>query len=722
MEIVLPLINNIGLLALAALVYTATPRIGDGISPFARSLILGLGLGGASALVMLIPIEFAPGVFFDTRGGPLLLSGILGGPVTALVAALPPLLMRIWIGGIGMVPGLIGIVIVTGCSVVAWSIIQRHRFERVFLPLLVYAAVSSLFTLPPVLLIPDPDLVWRILSTFSPIVVLTNVAGVAILGLLISVEMHRRRLVTSLKESEAAAREALAVRNRFIAMMSHEVRTPLNAILGYAQLLRDDTPDGKQADRVSRLSTSAKSLLRLIDDILHISQYQAGPVETVTERGSLPGIIDDALADIRSEAERKDLDLRIAKPGIPAVVIETDISRLRRSLINVLSNAVKFTEHGHVVIAATISTTENGEALRITVADSGIGIGSDSPDQIFEPFERLGATAIPGSGLGMAIVQAATQAMGGSVSVTSTRGVGTTVTLDIPTTTHGPPAAPSPAPGPDVSYAAARDGVRVLVVDDVQINAEIACSFLEQVGCATATAATGAEAVQAVRESRFDAVLMDIEMPVMDGLEATRTVRGPSTDEPARSVPIIALTAYASRADMIACLDAGMNGYLTKPIDRSAFYAALERVGVLRAISPDGAESSHPAPPTVDHDTPPFSEERYAALAKLVPQDTLQMVLHHAGEEIESLGAQIAAPTVSLEDKRQALHKLVSIAGNIGLLKLSSLSRAYQETIRGGGTLVDADTAEISALVSHALAKVSELQSPSHSRPEPNAD
>lgn len=725
MELILPIINNIGLLALAALVYTATPRTNDGINPLARALILGLGLGCTSAAVMLVPIPFAPGVFYDSRGGPLLMSGILGGPVAAIVTAIPPILMRASIGGIGMIPGIVGILTASACSIVAWWILRHRKVDHVFLPLIAYAATAALISLPATLLIADKDLAWSLLAQFAPIVILVNVASVTVLGLIISVETRRRNMVATLQKSEASAREALAVRNRFIAMMSHEVRTPLNAILGYAQLLRDETLTPQQTDRINRLSASAKTLLRLIDEILHFSQYQGQPIDLTVERCALPALVNEALETVRADAGRKGLDLRLSSSGVPNVVIEIDAPRLRRCLVNTLSNAVKFTERGHVEVAASLETGDDGERLRITVSDTGVGIDSDRLELIFEPFERQATPGVPGSGLGMAIVRAAAEAMGGSVSITSTRNVGTSVVLDIPTTAHGPVSEPIRTETPG-DYAPAHDGVRILVVDDIEINADIACAFLAQIGCQTAVAANGSDAVQAVRDSTFDAVLMDIEMPVMDGLEATRAIRGPSTSEPARSVPIVALTAYASRADMLACLEAGMNGYLSKPVDKDALFAALARVGALTAAAaPPGEPATNTAvttlPAGVDG-TPAFSQERYDALAELVPAETLQMVLQQASVEIESLGAQIAAPAVDLEDKRQALHKMVSIAGNIGLLQLSALSRHCQETIRNGGTIGDTDTSTISAAIDHALAKISELQSPPSRPSETHAD
>lgn len=702
MDLLLPLIKNVGLLALAALLYMATPRREDGVNPLVRSLILGVSLGLASAVVMLIPIEFAPGAIYDTRAGPLLLSGILGGPVTAAVAVIPPTLLRLSIGGIGMVAGIVSMLVAAACSVVAWYILRHTQIKRSLPALLVYATVSTLIALPSVFLVPEDDLAWKLLLSFSPILILCNVIGATILGLLVSIEFRRRAMVTDLKTNETAAQHALAVRERFIAMMSHEVRTPLNAILGYAQLLRDDMLTGKQADRVNRLSEAAKSLLRLIDGILQYSQLQNGTVAVESEPVPLLPIIDEAIAATRADAERKGLELRLSDASVPNVSVVLDPTLLRLILLSLLDNAVKFTERGHIVVAAKLVEAEGGTSVRLTVSDTGIGISEEHIQTIFDPFERLGRSSEPGTGLGMAIVRTAVDALGGTVDVVSAQSAGTTVTIDIPTRVHGP--APNDA-GPipeDATFAPARDDIRILVVDDVPINAEIAGAFVEQVGCTVATASNGAEAVNAVRAGRFDAVLMDLEMPVMDGLEATRTLRAASTPEPARSVPIIALTAYASRSDMQACLDAGMNGYLTKPVDKNALFAALARQNVLKA----GAEDAQVA---ASNGAEVFSEDRFGQLKALIPTATLNKVMVEASDQIETLGAQVGSATVELADKRQALHKLVSIAGNLGLLELSSLSRTHQESLRAGGTLDANDIKAFAGAVDRALAKLADV-------------
>lgn len=177
MDLILPIISNIGLLALAAVVYSATPGFRADNSQLTRSTVLGLGLGLTAAMVMLMPIELAPGVVYDARNAPLLLSGILGGPVTALVSVIPPILMRTSIGGTGMVAGIVGMLVVALCSVIAWAIVRRRAVERGLPALLAYAAVSTIIALPSIMLIPDEALALSLLKSFGPVIVLINVSG-----------------------------------------------------------------------------------------------------------------------------------------------------------------------------------------------------------------------------------------------------------------------------------------------------------------------------------------------------------------------------------------------------------------------------------------------------------------------------------------------------------------------------------------------------------------
>jgi signal transduction histidine kinase/FixJ family two-component response regulator len=709
MDILLPLIENVALLALAALIYIAIPRSEDGVTPELRSILLGLSLGTISAVVMLIPAEWQPGLIFDARGAPVLMSALLGGPIIAGIAVIPPIAMRISIGGIGMVPGVAGLAVLAICSVVAWWAMRRWSIAYSINRLLAFSAGASLLSLPAIFLLPNPETgaldparAATLLGAVWPIIVGPNIGGTAILALLIGIETKRRAMLDSLRESEAAAQQALEVRTRFIAMMSHELRTPLNVVLGYAQLLDDASLSTTQSTRLTRLSDAASNLLQLIDDILSFSRFQTGSVVVATAPMRLGDILETAVDTVRGNAAAKGLTLRLPPDDILEQRVDVDGSRLLQALTHVLTNAVQFTSKGSVTVEARLADNP-ADTLRITVRDTGIGIPAHQIDSIFEPFERLGTTPSPGTGLGMAIVRAVMQAIDGEVIVRSTVGEGTDVTLLAPAKRLDPLPAPQEPATPEPSQREAT-AARVLVVDDIEVNADIACALLNNAGCSTESATNGQEAVEAVRAGAFDAVVMDIEMPVMDGLAATREIRDEATPEPARSVPIIALTAYASRVDMQACLEAGMTGYLTKPVDRDQLYGALTKCGVtLTAAVPTPAAE-------LDTGEPVFSQERFDTLTKLVPAATLNLVLGEAATQIESLGAQVLAPTVESDDKRQAMHKLVSIAGNIGLLQLSALSRRYQDKILAGDTLESAEFERYGHAVDAALQQLASLR------------
>ena len=700
MNLILPLVENIALLAIPALVYIALPRFEEGWPEGVRAVLLGLALGGTSATVMLIPIEIQPGVIVDARGAPVLLSAIIGGPITALVAVIPPILMRASIGGMGMVPGVASLILYGLMSVVAWYGFRRLGRRWGFWTLLLFAAVATLVSIPVVFLLPDIDVALALIKTVTPILLVSNVCGSAILGSLIAVETKRLALMTSLQESEAAAQRALEIRTRFIATMSHELRTPLNAVLGYAQLLNDNTLTEKQVDRLSRLSSAADALLHLIDDILQFSSIQTGKLTITPETVDLRSTLNGAINLVRRDADLKGLDLTCNTDALPSVRVHVDGPRLQQVLANVLSNAIKFTDTGSVAMTARLGDGR----VRIAVSDTGIGIPADQIEKVFQPFERIAESTAPGTGLGMAIVRAIIDAMGGEILIDSEPGSGTTVTIDVPATTREEADEPAPSVEGVCKCVPAKQPCNILVVDDIAINADIAKAMLEDAGCQVIVAEDGAKAVAAVRERAFDAVIMDIQMPVMDGLEATRTVRAPGMPDHARSVPIIALTAYASRSDLHTCLDAGMNGYLTKPVDRTALCDALAKVGVFKVIDATERPTAIAKPQVTVLDA-----SRLEQLKALVPADTLATVIREARVQIEAFGVEITRSSVEDTERRQALHKVVSIAGNLGLIELSNLSRQQHDTLRDGGSLSGDDVERYRGSIERALAELDRL-------------
>ncbi len=691
MSFVLPLLENIALLAIPALIYLALPRIKDGWSEQMRSVLLGLALGGASATVMLVPIELEPGFIFDARGAPVLLSGIIGGPVAAILATIPPILMRISIGGAGMAPGVAALALFGLFSIAAWYGARRLGRQWRFLPLIGFSAVATLMSIPALFLLPSIDMALALIGSVVPILLVSNVAGTAIFAAVIEVEMRRQSMIEALQESEAAAKRALGVRTRFTSTMSHELRTPLNAVLGYAKLLDDNTLSATQSDRLKRLSSAADALLHLIDDILQFSSIQSGKLTTIPQPTDLAKTMSGAIDLVRRDADLKGLKVSCNTSQLAGIAVTIDGMRLQQVLANILSNAVKFTDQGSI----TITSVVRDDRLTISIQDTGQGIASDQTEKAFEPFERFQTMAAPGTGLGLTIVKSVVDAMGGDVTMHSEPDTGTTVWIDLPVVVETLEAGPEASDGQTVPIPTEAN-CDILVVDDIAINADIAKAMLEGAGCRVATVDDGDTAIAAVKERPFDAVIMDIEMPRMNGLEATRAMRAPEMPDHVRTVPVIALTAHATRNDLQTCLNAGMNGYLTKPVDRKALLEALVKAGVLGSANDDWRPVDPPAEPV-------FDDERFAQLSTMLPAETLSDVVQESRTQLEAFGVEITAPATDDTARRQALHKVISIAGNLGLIELSTLSRQQHDALRDGHTLSDADTHAYRASIDRAL-------------------
>ncbi len=464
----------------------------------------------------------------------------------------------------------------------------------------------------------------------------------------------------------------------FLASMSHEIRTPLNAVMGYAQLLETGELDEQQRSRLSYLTVSARSLLSLFEDILEYAKIQSEPMSVSVETMDVRTLIHASISMVQQQADLKKLPITCEIDDSVPVHIGLDQPRVRQVLVNLLSNAVKFTEKGGVFVKARVEPGDDGtSSLEIAVIDTGVGIPEDKISDIFEPYNRLREVKALGTGLGMTIVKSIVEAFGGGIQVHSQPRVGTTVTVRFPFQSIQDGAEAATEDTKAVFAAGTKDTV-VLVVEDNPINADIASAFLERAGCSVVLAENGAEGVEAVKERPFAAILMDIQMPVMDGLEATRVIRGAGMPEHAKTMPIIALTAFASRADLTACLDAGMDDYLTKPVDMHVLHKALAKWNVIEAVAVEGPVSQ-PAAPAV------FDKHRFDALVRTLPQDRLSGLIGASVSQIEGHRDGLSKQSTDREELGRIFHKLVSICGNLGLMELSDHARRHQQTLRDGG-------------------------------------
>jgi PAS domain S-box-containing protein len=397
----------------------------------------------------------------------------------------------------------------------------------------------------------------------------------------------RRQLEDDLKEAKARAEAAVEAKAEFLANMSHEVRTPLTAVLGFAGLL--ETMEALPAEaraHIRRIVAGGGALLAVVNDILDFSKLEAGQVELDLEPFEVRPFFEDTQAMFADQAAAKGLGLKFEiEAGAPAF-LAADRARLGQILGNLISNAIKFTDAGGVSVTAAFDA-EQGR-LRVAVADTGPGIAADKLDRLFQRFSQVDGSVSRrhgGTGLGLAISQGLAELMGGAIEVASRVGVGSTFTLCVAATPaqRAPTSATLAHAAPDADAGAAR----ILVVDDLDVNRMLARAILEAAGHRVVEAGGGPEAISAALGGVFNLILMDLQMPGMDGYAAARAIRALPSEN--RMTPIVALSANVLATHVSACGAAGMNDHLAKPIVPADLLAAVARWAGVR-LEHAGAE------------------------------------------------------------------------------------------------------------------------------------
>ena len=417
---------------------------------------------------------------------------------------------------------------------------------------------------------------WRVSSISVVFMIIAITVGAVALAHWWAGRWELQRQV--LTEATQRAEEASRVKNDFLAMISHELRTPMNGVLGMLEILSSTALSAEQSHYAGLASDSARHLLGLLNDLLDLSKIEAGKLDIRDEPFDLSRQIARASDLLAAKAAAANLDFSVSiGEGLPAIVSGDD-DRLRQILVNLLGNAIKFTRQGSVSLSVTeVSRTPFAITLRFSIHDTGPGIAPEILPKLFQPFTQ-GSTSLSrrygGTGLGLSICRELTQRMGGHISAESKLGHGSTFTFSLP---FRLPADADPSRlrerGPSVSYSF--PGVRVLLAEDNPINQIVAVRFLQRLGCQVDIAADGRQVMERWDSGHYDLILMDCQMPLMDGLEATRAIR--SGESTAARTPIIALTANAMPEDQRRCLDAGMDDYLAKPISLLDLHDALLR-------------------------------------------------------------------------------------------------------------------------------------------------
>jgi CheY-like chemotaxis protein len=516
-------------------------------------------------------------------------------------------------------------------------------------------------------------------------------------------------LVTAKEVAEAANR----AKSTFLATMSHEIRTPMTAILGYADLLMDPTLSASSRNNyATTIRRSGEHLLALINDILDLSKIEAGKMSLDLGRCYLGALLADVASLLRPRAEQRNISFVLEYAGPLPESITTDAARLRQAIINLAGNAIKFTERGGVrIVAAFLPDGCQGKpGVRIDVIDTGIGIGPETLPRLFRPFSQGDSSVtrkFGGTGLGLAISHHIAQSLGGSLRVNSEVGQGSTFSLTVPTgDLDGVAMIDEPAEAMHAaeeaeawpSDASNLTGVRVLLAEDGLDNRELIQAVLQRAGALVDTAVNGRIAIEKACSQSFDLILMDMNMPEMDGYEATSLLRDGGYPK-----PIVALTANAMIGDNQRCRIAGCDAYLTKPIDRELLIqtiaamvdtrAAAARIAVSgEASRPMTASASQAA--TQNTDAQPSSVATYPvssqetlpevqqALVSLFIDDPdmapiIQRFIGRLAEQLDAMHETLAGH--AHDELRRLAHKLKGAGGSYGYPQLTDACRVLED-------------------------------------------
>ncbi|MEM7584423.1 MAG: ATP-binding protein [Acidobacteriota bacterium] len=518
--------------------------------------------------------------------------------------------------------------------------------------------------------------------------------------------LARERLITELEQAKDRAEASSRSKSAFVANISHELRTPMNVVLGMTQLALETELDADQEEMLRTVALSAESQLGLVNDILDCSKIEADKLDLDTVPFELRETLDNSLRGLAEQAEMKDLKIhsRVAE-DLPSH-FSGDPGRLRQVIVNLVGNAIKFTAAGEITLE--VSALESSDrrrnddrqetvSLRFAVNDTGCGIPLEEHEQIFDAFTQVDGTPAPsrGTGLGLSICKKLVELMGGEIWVDSQPGQGSTFHFtarfgrveaeDVPSVGHDAEAeAGAQRPQP----------MHILVAEDSPLSQKLMHRLLAQQDHSTVMTNDGREALEAFQRDRFDLVLMDVQLPKLDGLETTRKIRLLESST-GRHTPIVALTASARKGDRETCLQAGMDAYLTKPLDREKLFGLIQALGAKGRSLQAAADAGRPAvfesqPATVrhlsllNHKTAVLDCAKTLARCDNDPEFTLEIVDLFL-EQTSTLKSELydAAAADDSDTVRRLAHRLAGAATNVSGYRVEETARQLMKTADG---------------------------------------
>ncbi len=489
-----------------------------------------------------------------------------------------------------------------------------------------------------------------------------------------------KRAMQDLAAARDTARAAGEAKSQFLARMSHELRTPLNGILGFSELLLEDSRlADDQRDKLRTLYNAGKHLLELVNGLLDLSKIESGRMELATRAFPLQEVIQSSAALVAPDVMRKKLEFTLNfDPRLPKSVMG-DPTRLRQVILNLLSNAVKFTPSGGSIYF--IARRKESERLRIEVRDTGPGISPENQRLIFEDFVQIASmtqSEALGTGLGLAITSRLVKQMGGEIGCQSNSGAGSTFWIEIPLLMAEIPEAVPEVPRQDLSSQLHDHPLRILVVDDVKANRDVAGALLASLGHQVACAGGGVEALEKLPKEPFDLVLMDLQMPQMDGFETARAIR--AMPAPLGRVPIFALTASVMPDQIAAAREAGMDGHIGKPLSRDALAAGLAGLRNLASEKIQGLKKFAEAPSPQDMAA---LDQRVLNLLKSELKGAAAGVVREFMVEMQAIRDQLSVELAQAIPRAdviaQHVHRLLGAARTLGAMRLAQQVAEFQK-------------------------------------------